>query len=152
MTGLGQRPETDLIDSISYNIDNDNFLSQRIVFIDTTYKEENGNTEIKVTDTLQVFEDPRTKAVKKIIWNTKGTYFTYVTFYYLNEKAIKCLVHCRYQRTDQNLEGESNSVAYFKNEKVIKQVELINNKHQLNIIWYLLTLNDLIKLGHIQMK
>ena len=118
--------------------------------IDTLYS--SYETLVRTDVTFVAYTDPSTNKVHKIIWNTEGDYYCFVTIYYSKDLAIKGLVKAKYRVTDTNPEFETNSVFYYENDEVVEEIELNGTDYSANGWWYLSTINDFIALAGIKMK
>ena len=135
------------VDSITKIIDRDTSLKVSTIRLDTLYMA-NG-TPIKVEATFTAVTDMKTNRLKKIVWNNPGEYYSLVTLYYTKNGAIKGLIKAKYRVTDTNPEHECNSIFYYSGEKVLKEIILSTSSkdYHTNGLWYMLTVNDFIKLA-----
>lgn len=138
---------SDRVDSITKVIDNDKSLKVSTITIDTLYMD-NG-TSIKVEVSFIAVTDTKTNRLKKVIWENQGEYYSFVTIYYNKNGAIKGLIKVKHRATDTNPENESNSIFYYKGDKVSKEIVLstTNKDYRTNGYWYMSTVNDFIKLA-----
>jgi hypothetical protein len=75
-----------------------------------------------------------------------------VTLYYNKNGAIKGIIKAKHRATDTNPESESSTIFYFSGEKVLKEIVLsdTNKDYRTNGLWYMLTVNDFIKLARLK--
>ncbi len=144
---FGQKLSINSIDNIVKVIDADTSLKTSTVMLDTLYSDK--GTQIKVEVSFITVTDPRTKRLRKVIWNNPGSYYSFVTLYYDRSGAIKGIIKVKDRATDTNPEVESNSVFYYNGEKVSKEIVLssTNKNYHTNAYWYMSTVNDFIKLA-----
>jgi hypothetical protein len=131
-------------------IDKDKSLVAKQISLDTLHSAYGSTVKTEVT--FDALIHPTTNTVYKIIWNNEGNYYCYVTIYYYQGSAVKGIVKAKYKQTDTNPEFEPNSVFYYQNDKVSKELELNGNDYRANGFWYLSTINDFITLARLKLK
>jgi len=149
-TAIGQTSSTTIVDSIANSIDKDTTLKAKTITLDTLHSAY--GALVKTEATFLAYTDPSTNQLHKIVWNNEGSYYSFVTIYYNNGFAIKGLIKAKYRRTDTNPEFETNSVFYYENDKVVKEIEINGNNYRANGFWYLSTINDFISLAGLKTK
>ncbi len=150
LLATGQSDLTKIVDSVTYSIDKDTTLKENLITLDTLHSAY--GALVKTEATFLAYTDTKTNRLHKIVWNNEGNYYAFVTIYYNNGTAIKGQVKAKYRRTDTNPEFETNSVFYYQNDKVVKEIELNGTDFRANGFWYLSTINDFIVLAGLKTK
>jgi hypothetical protein len=146
----GQTDLTKIADSVAYSIDKDTTLKAKLITLDTLHSAY--GALVKTEATFLAYTDTKTNELHKIVWNNEGNYYAFVTIYYNNGAAIKGQIKAKYRRTDTNPEFETNSVFYYQNDKVVKEIELNEGNYRANGFWYMSTINDFITLAGLKTK
>ncbi len=153
LSALGQSWSANSIDSLTDAMDKDSSLIPFVVSLDTTYLE--NELPMKVVVNFIVYVDTATYHVHKVVWNTGGKYYRFVTIYYNKGFGIKGLIKGKFQQTDINPEWETNSVVYYHSDTTVKLIELRKqvypqSRYITNGFWYLSTVNDFIRLARLK--
>jgi hypothetical protein len=146
----GQTDLKKIADSIACVIDKDTTLTAKLIKLDTLHYAYGSLVKTEVT--FLAHTDPKVNHLRKVVWNNEGNYYSYVTIYYNNGAAIKGQIKAKYHRTDTNPEFETNSVFYYQNDKVVKEIELTEASYRANGFWYLNTITDFVTLAGLELK
>ncbi|MGN6494320.1 MAG: hypothetical protein ACTHLE_20175 [Agriterribacter sp.] len=144
-TSTGQTDFVKIADSVAYYVDKDTTIKPKSITLDTLHTVY--GALVKTEATFLAYVNPVTNRLNKIVWNNEGNYYSFVTFYYYNGIVIKGQIKAKYPRTDTNPEFETNSIFYFQNDNVIKEIEFNGSDYRANGLWYLTTINNFVSLA-----
>lgn len=137
MTGSAQNNRAALIDKYAGKIDSDSSLRKRIIKDTIT-----GAGAVWQNVNIELYYNASGQVVKLQDKHVYNKHPNSIIFYYKDKKAVKATIFAFQRRTIDSPDYYFDSVVYFKNGKVLKQID---HKTPVNAKWFLLSYNELIK-------